>query len=73
MGPIRVLTCTRLFCVTFLMVAGMAHELGAVPLFGVFAEKHIEVLYLFFAQVKPLAHLTQVVVLHLPNTVFLMF
>ena len=68
---IRVLTSNCFFCVPFLMVAGVAHELCSVSFLGVLAAENIQVTHLLLVQVEPAAHLVEVVLLHLPHTVLL--
>lgn len=71
MRAVRMLTCARLLRVALLVVAGVAHELGAMPLLGVLAEEDVKDLKLLLAEVEPLAHLSQMVVLYLTHTIFL--
>ena len=66
---VRMLTRDRLFRITFLVVAGVAHEFGTMPLLSVFAAKYVQLVYLFPVQIEPAADLLEVVLLHLAHTV----
>lgn len=68
---IGMLACRGLFRVTLLVVAGVAHEFGPMPLFGVLTGENVQTLHLLFVQVEPPAHLFEVIVLYLADTVFI--
>jgi len=55
------------------MIAWVAHELGTMPLFGVFTAEDVEMVYLFPIEAKPATHLLQMELLHLTDTIFFLY